>query len=671
MPTLAPGQTKVTTRVAEKNAQAQTDALATRLNSTQREFLGNDVPTNIKPGDPGYSSDFSVVKTTSGAGPQGYVAPVSPSTSAPDSFALGKIDESAITRLMGTGLTREEAIARTVAQKPVASEVASNTGLGGTFNNTTGQFIPVPLSAQDTSHERVAANATRQQIADLSKPASAPAVYDAKGNIIKSAAQATAELNAARAEQAASLQKQLTEQQARQAAKQAADAAAAATGAPMTAGGDATIPTAPTVGADKAVTDAKAQLDARLSDINAPSPGQINEADALATAKTNLVAKLDAADALEKIQKDRALEKERNDLSLNDRAHELANIENTKSQLDQVKLNTDNEIKNRRIINKLSGGHDFSGLQWVQKQVQNGVDALNYLRQKAANMEGLYADKAISIINDYGLDLSSAEQNKKSIYAQDYSDYTNKLDDIRKELRLDNQKKMELRDKAHADYSKILTDRDFKYGDFIKELYIKAQDRMWSVEDRQVRSRETAFSQGIAFMNMLDNKNIRGSTATLEMAEKMMGLPQGTLDIIRSGGNGGGVAGFTSDQVDEARLAWFAQYHKLPPKDELPTMVATYFHTRTLVRAGQSTEKGESPDVYSNPFEEMRMMDELGTSHANYEQVKKDGSYKGTFLDFLKDTRSPLFSLPSLGSLAPQDGSSSSGSAGPGLTPLR
>lgn len=612
--------------------------------------------------------------------PQGYnPAAGVPKVTTPSALnPQGEIAKNAVKRMRAAGLTDEE-ITKRVSDPNFQYQIqqtASNTGLGGTFNKE-GTFIPPAApSNQPTSAERIAADNLRSQIKDLSTPLRPDQVgpqYDAQGNVTKGADVVRAELEAQRAAQATELQKQLTEQQARNQASQEAAAAAGATGKP----GEATPPatqdmmTPDLTGNEKAVADAKTSLEARLKNANDPMPGEIDEEQAKEDAATSFAAKLDAAAEAEKVQKEKALEKERNLLKINSQQEELAKIENTKSQLDQINLNTDNEVKNRRTINKLSGGHDFGGLNWVRKQTQAGLDTLNYLRDKAANMSILFGNKAIAIINDYGIDLKQAESDKKKAYAEDYEKYVTKLNDIRKELKDDNSKKRELRDKAHKDYSDVLTKADFAYGDYMKDLQLKALDRMWSVEDREIKSKETHFSQGISFMNLLTDKKIKSTPGSTRFAEKMMGLPEGSLSVIAAGsGDGtGSVPGYSSSQVQEARLAYYKQFNKLPPKDELATMVQTYHQGKIMTQAGQSTERGEMLDVYSDPFEEMRMSNELGTRYAEYARVKEDGSYKGSFLDFMKDTRSPLFALPSMSDFgAPSsDSPSSTSSIRPGV----
>lgn len=413
--------------------------------------------------------------------------------------------------------------------------------------------------------ERSTASRLQQQIDELNKPL--PDGY-MSGDSTLTDPVLRAQRETERENQKAALQQQLTEIHNRNSQKKKDALAAAAgvapvtdptTGATTTPG--ASTPTTPAVPGATPVTDGEQQitdakktaqdmLDDRLTNINAIDPNALDKTEADAIAKDNYKSQLDAATEQEKIDREKALEKERNALAINDRAQQLADIENTKSQLDQIKLNTVEEVKNRRKLNKLTGSDDMSGLDWVQKQTQDGLDQLNYLRSKAANMYGTFADKSISIINDYGNDLAQAEATKKTAYAGFYDKYLTRLDDVRKELKLDETDKRKERDAAHKDYGETLIHADFKYGDWLQQLQLKAIDRTTGLEKLQIQTQQQQVGHAIQMLSLSTKKGVIFSPAAMAAFEKQISpdLPAGWLTRVASGGTGSG-------NVDQNSLA--------------------------------------------------------------------------------------------------------------------
>lgn len=307
-----------------------------------------------------------------------------------------------------------------------------------------------------------------------------------------------------------------------------------------------------------AVTDAAAARDEAIAAANAP--GSINWDDAVAEDKKALAAKLDLADDTKAMDDANAAERERQALAVNDRSQQLAQIEDNKAQLDQIKLNADNEVINRRRINKLSGGHDYGGLNYVQKQAQAGLDTLNYLRDKAANLDGQFGDKAISVINQYGLDLQQAELTKKKSYSDDYDTYLSGLADIRKELRLDQADKNKRIADAHAAYSKVLTDADFKYGDMLKDVHLKAIDRITGLEKLQIQTQNAQVGNAIKMMALATKKGVKLSPGAIANFEKTVApdLKPGWFSMQAPSTGGGAGSNFKTWQPEglTAAMEW-------------------------------------------------------------------------------------------------------------------
>ncbi len=558
--------------------------------------------------------------------------------------------------------------------------------------------------------ERVQAQTLTKQISDLRKP-----LNQVEDTSLNDPA-LTLQIETQRAEQASALEEQLTQLQTR-AAQKKKDAMAAGAGFGTTPGQDATstattasqatpgatppIPGAPlpssapvdpnapvqidpttgvpvvpgqnpgdATGADGTINSIKSNaaqaLTDRLGNINAPLPGALDPADANAVAKDNYSSQLDAATEQAKVDADKALEKERNDLAVNDRAAQLAQIENTKSQLDQIKLNTDNEVKNRRAINKLTGGSDMSGLQYVQKAVQNGLDQLNYLRSKAANMDQGFGDTAIGIINTYGNDLAQAEATKKTTYAADYSSYLTRLDDIRKELKADSTDKMKMRDAAHKDYADTLTQADFKYGDWLNQIHLKAIDRMTGLEKLQMQLQQQQVGSAIKMMALTTKKGIAMTPAAMANFEHTVApnLPPGWFSKSAAGTGGGAGANYkvwqgpglqaamawvqaqpgrSMTQLSPADQQWLVPFYQggVPGSPQAGNANLSKGTPQPTSRGGQLLAPGQTAPEPANPFSfETPKADTMTSDQKNYAALlkstgKSEASYP--FGQFLKD----------------------------------
>lgn len=472
---------------------------------------------------------------------------------------IGRIRSRAIARLTKSGMTPENAAITFDAQAPNIQQTMSNTGLGGSFDQA-GAFVPPPISTGPSESDRATAAQLQQDIinSDPSKVQRDPSLSI---ETYQAAVAAAAAAQTEKMQQLALLRDKMGKQQLNTAAGGVAPPAATPPATPKGAPPPpatvvppaAPLPNAadPASGTFQNIKKTAEKLKAEQFAIAAEDPidyEQQKEDEGKA-----LAAKYAAIDAETKIAKDQAYETERASLQANSRAQELANIENTKSQLDQMKLNTENEIKVRRRINKLGGGDDISGLNFIQKEVQNGLDSLNYLRSKAANLQGEFGDKAINIINRYGFDLKKADSDKKTSFANSYDAYLKDLRDITQDQRLDSTD----RRKAKSDAVRNLADEyiklDYKHGDNLVQLRLKAMDNMTEIRKAKMTQTQNQISNAMRMLDLAAQKGIKLSPSVLAQFEQIIapGQPPGWFTKIAGQGDGTD----TRDMI-EALTAW-------------------------------------------------------------------------------------------------------------------
>lgn len=367
----------------------------------------------------------------------------------------------------------------------------------------------------------------------------------------------------------------------------------------------------------------------------------------LAAAKQDFTDRLDLIDEIDTVKRDRAEEKQRKLLAENSRMENLTKLENNQQIWGQMQQNEEAEIRARRRVNKLGGGGDVNGLKYIQTEVYRGEQTLNFMKQKALVMDQKYSDAAIGYMNDYYFDLKQADVEKKVGYDEEYRTYKKERSDIKKDFSLDEAERRKQRIEAEERYDKRLFELDMKRGDNMQEMRMKLTDRVFELEDNARADKEKQFDNGIQLMNLIRNKEIASSPETVNYAEKLLGLPSGSLAIIRkAAGDGSSIPGYSSDEVVEAQTAYFVENGKLPSKAEMATMVDVYYKTRVVTGGGMTTVTGNTvPYTYSNPFEALRGQQEETSAMIEFERVQQDRaasgrpSYPGGFEQYKQDNK--------------------------------
>jgi len=369
--------------------------------------------------------------------------------------------------------------------------------------------------------------------------------------------------------------------------------------------------------------------------------------------KDDLFARLDLVDEIDTLKRLRAEEKQERKLRENTTMRKLQDVTDKEAIFNKMRDNEKAEVRARRRINKLSGGHDFSGVKYVQEEIEKGESTLRFMKQRAVLMQGKHTDKALDIMNGYYFDLEQADLDKKTNYAEEHETYKSDLRDIKSDMRLDETERRKLRQDAHKNYSDNLFKTDMRRGDEMFKSRTQALDRMFELEDQVKEDRRNNFSDGISLMNLLDNKNVSSSPQTVRYAEKMMGLAEGSLGIIAGGTENGGIPnipGYTQDQVATAMSDYFEANNNLPSKREIQTMVDVFYKNRAIVQGGQSSADGTvQPDIYSNPFNELNQANQMTSAIAEYDRAVADGSFVGSFFQWKETIGSFMFKFGGAG----------------------
>lgn len=140
----------------------------------------------------------------------------------------------------------------------------------------------------------------------------------------------------------------------------------------------------------------------------------------------------------------------------------------------QEQDNIDTEKQNRLIAAKTGGNYDTSGLDWMQRQVQRGTEALTNIFTQAAVGDKQFGDQRVGIINNFGLTIRDINQKSQLSYDKIFSDYNGEISTLRKDRILDKQKTRDKERQLAKDYYDALAVQDKAKGD----LYMKAIDTM-------------------------------------------------------------------------------------------------------------------------------------------------------------------------------------------------
>lgn len=240
-------------------------------------------------------------------------------------------------------------------------------------------------------------------------------------------------------------------------------------------------------------------------------------------------------DAL-KVEKDEAdrITKENKDIALEAAqiAKEMAQIEKDRFELNQVKRendlreqNIEAEIRNRRASGKLGIGGDTNGLQWMQKEIRRGNEALTALQSDGDLIRQGYA---LAIGRQYNVDVRAAINSYDAMQAQNSKVHSAELRELDKMVTLD-----------AADRRKEKQAIEDKHADRVFQTELKAVDML----DK-------------ATQNMLAMKKEARDAKATERKEARDAL-QWLVQTYGSNADPRAVAKYTAQLGEEG--SWFAQ----------------------------------------------------------------------------------------------------------------
>jgi len=154
-------------------------------------------------------------------------------------------------------------------------------------------------------------------------------------------------------------------------------------------------------------------------------------------------------DAIEKENRDIALEaaKIRKDMAVLEKSQ--FELGQAKAEQDQIELNVENEIKNRRLANRLGIEQGTNGLQFLQKEVRKGAEHLENMRQFGDLQSAKYA---MQIGGQYNLDVKTALNNYESNQNIIDNNFEDSLIELQKTVSLDAKERRDLKAKMYVDY---------------------------------------------------------------------------------------------------------------------------------------------------------------------------------------------------------------------------
>lgn len=130
-------------------------------------------------------------------------------------------------------------------------------------------------------------------------------------------------------------------------------------------------------------------------------------------------------------------------------------------QANQQRLaNIQNERANRIIAAKEGVNVDSGGLDWMQREVQQGQNSLNYLLTQSALSDQEYGNKMVSAINTWGNNMQQLDAQTAQQYGQAYSNYVSTIQTLQKNRLTDMQTQQKNLTQARQDYMNNLTSID-------------------------------------------------------------------------------------------------------------------------------------------------------------------------------------------------------------------
>lgn len=163
-------------------------------------------------------------------------------------------------------------------------------------------------------------------------------------------------------------------------------------------------------------------------------------------------------------------------------AKETAEIAKSKFELEQAKAesqlreqNVENEIKNRRIANRLGISTDTNGLKWMQDEIRKGTEALTFLQQAGSLQEAQFA---LEIGRNYNLNVRSATNAHTATALELSSALKNGLAELDNTISLDAKERKAERAKIVEKFWERMDKNDENTASVLKDFRTEAFDRI-------------------------------------------------------------------------------------------------------------------------------------------------------------------------------------------------
>lgn len=197
---------------------------------------------------------------------------------------------------------------------------------------------------------------------------------------------------------------------------------------------------------------------------------------------------LAATSATTQIQIEKEIASQEKNLAAETQRSKLASVQDVQAmnranyayqEQQQRQTNIQTEIQDRAYLLSTGQSMNSAGLEWQNRQIQRGTEAMNYIFTQAANSETKYGDDRIGIINEYANSMNQIDQKQLADTQNIFATYNKTINDLRNTEIADTAKQNELEQKAYKDYNDALVANDFKVGD----AHMKASDTMLRQEN--------------------------------------------------------------------------------------------------------------------------------------------------------------------------------------------
>lgn len=195
--------------------------------------------------------------------------------------------------------------------------------------------------------------------------------------------------------------------------------------------------------------------------------------------------KLDLAERSDKLTREQAKLNEQALLQTNEIAQMRIDLDSQYQISNQRKQNIQTELENRRYAARTGINMDSGGLEWMHREVQKGVDAINYIAQSASLGSLDLLGKRSAIIKQYDLDMKTADYNADVSYQNAYTDFGNEMKSLKSDYGATAKDVREGKKKAREDYATRVFEADKIRAQGYKDAYMKVYDMEIEVKKQE------------------------------------------------------------------------------------------------------------------------------------------------------------------------------------------